>query len=808
MRTHLRPAALLFVLALVLPATAGPLTYQRPPKAITDVLDSPVPPIISVSPSHEHLLLAEVDAYPPIADVAQPMLRLAGLRINPATNGPHLPPRIVGLTLQSIAGREQEKLAVPAGARLGSPQWSPDGKRFAFSVTQAAEIQLWVGESASGKVRQLPGIVLNAAYGEPFHWMPGSEELVCLTIPPGRGAPPAAPQTPAGPVVQESSGKPAPVRTLQDLLQNPHDEALFDYYATSQLVFLRIQDGQRTPLSKPAIFAAVTPAPDGKHLLVIRNHRPYSYLLAAPSFPREVEVWDRAGNVAAKVASLPLADAVPIEGVPTGPRQYHWVPTEPATLVWVEALDGGDPRKKVPNRDELKMLKIGEPVPTSLTRLQHRFASLTFGPEGNPTLLADFDRDTRHRRTFLFDSAHPETAPSLLWDRSIRDRYNDPGTPVLHTLSNGHDVLRVHEGSIFLNGSGATPDGDRPFLDRFDLKTRKAERLFRCPEKCYETVLALLSDDGRRFLTRKETTTEPPNCFVCNASGERTALTLFSDPTPQLRGIRKQLVTYKRSDGVTLSMTLYLPAAYKEGVRLPAVVWTYPMEYNDATTAGQVTGSPYHFTTFRGPSHLFLLTQGYAVLDGATMPVIGDPEKVNDTYIDQIVSSARAAIDKADQMGVIDRHRVGVGGHSYGAFMTANLLAHSDLFRAGVARSGAYNRTLTPFGFQSERRTLWEAPQTYLKMSPFLYADKIKTPLLLIHGEADNNPGTFPIQSERMYQAVRGNGGTVRYVVLQHESHGYAARESVEQVFYEIVTWFDRYVKGTGSAGAAPGGSK
>jgi dipeptidyl aminopeptidase/acylaminoacyl peptidase len=794
-----RPGALVAWLTLAAWTAAAPPTYQKPPKAITDVLDAAPPPLASVSPTRGVLLLVQADPYPPIAEVAAPMLRLAGLRIDPANNGPHLPPRYVGLTLQPVKEGKPVPVALPAHTRLGLPAWSPDGKHFAFTVTRPAEIQLWVGDAATGKARQVPGVALNAAYGAPFHWLPGGQELLCQVIVADRGQPPAAARTPAGPVVQESSGKPAPVRTYQDLLQSPHDEDLFDYYATSQLVLVDLGGDTVAPLGKPGVFASVAPAPDGKHFLVTHNHRPYSYLLPAAAFPREVEVWDRTGKVVAPVASLPLAEGVPIEGVPTGPREFHWVPTEPATLVWVEALDGGDPRRKAAHRDEVKRLRVGERAAASLVKVQNRFAGLTFGPEGVPALLSDFDRNTRRRRTFLFDPARPESEPRLVWDRSAQDRYGDPGTPVMRTLPSGHSVMWAHEGHLFLTGAGSTPDGDRPFLDRFDLKSLKSERLFRCGEKSYETVAALLADDGSRFLTHHETPTEPPNYFVRGA-GEDRALTHFADPAPQLRGIKKRLVTYKRADGVPLSMTLYLPADYKEGERRPAVMWAYPLEYNDAATAGQVSGSPYRFTTPAGPSHLFLLTQGYVILDGASMPVVGSPEKVNDTYVEQIVSSAKAAIDKADELGVIDRKRVGVGGHSYGAFMTANLLAHCDLFRAGVARSGAYNRTLTPFGFQSERRTLWEAPETYLKMSPFLYADKIKAPLLLIHGEADNNPGTFPVQSERMYQAVKGNGGTVRYVVLPHEAHGYAARESVEHTLYEMVSWFDRHVKGTPTA--------
>ncbi|HEX5889923.1 MAG TPA: prolyl oligopeptidase family serine peptidase, partial [Pyrinomonadaceae bacterium] len=358
----------------------------------------------------------------------------------------------------------------------------------------------------------------------------------------------------------------------------------------------------------------------------------------------------------------------------------------------------------------------------------------------------------------------------------------------------------MHKGDwIFLSGAGASPEGDRPFLDGFNLQTLKANRLFRSEANSYESFVALLNDDGTQFITRRETPTEAPNYFVRFSGDAATtaprALTKFPDPMPQLRGIKKQLVTYKRADGVQCSFTLYLPPNYKEGTRLPTVVWAYPLEFNDASTAGQITGSTQRATSITGPSHLFFLLEGYAILDNATMPVVGTPETVNNTYVEQIVMSAKAAIDKAVEMGVTDPERVGVGGHSYGAFMTANLLAHSDLFRAGIARSGAYNRTLTPFGFQSERRTLWEAPELYLKVSPFMVSQKINEPMLMIHGEADDNTGTFPIQSERMYQAMKGHGGTVRLVMLPHEAHGYAGRESIEHVLYEMLSWFDRYVK-------------
>ncbi|MCC7187013.1 MAG: S9 family peptidase, partial [Acidobacteria bacterium] len=520
--------------------------------------------------------------------------------------------------------------------------------------------------------------------------------------------------------------------------------------------------------------------------------KPYSYLLSAFSFPREAEVWSLTGALVKKVASLPMADRVPIDGVRTGPRNLDWNPNSPATIEWVEALDGGNPKEKVPHRDRIMSWAApftGEPRQVAL--VQERVRGLSHGENG---LLwyGDYERMKRWSRTFVRPAGAAE--PVELFSLSSQDRYRNPGSPVRRTLPSGHSVIQVTNNAVFLEGSGASPQGDRPFLDRFDLATRKSTRLFHCDPERYETVSAVLAGDGSRLLIRSESATEPPNYYLL-ADGKRTQLTFAKDPAPQLRNIRKELVTYKRADGVGLSFTLYLPPGYKPGTRLPTIIWAYPREFGDAGVAAQVSGSTKRFTTLAGTSHLFLLLAGYAILDDATMPVIGDPETANNSYIEQVVASAKAAIDKAAEMGVTDPNRVGVGGHSYGAFMTANLLAHSDLFRAGVARSGAYNRTLTPFGFQAEPRTLWEATDIYLKMSPFLHANKLKEPILFIHGMADNNPGTFPIQTERMYQAVRGHGGTARFVYLPHESHGYAARESIETTLAETIEWFDRHVK-------------
>ncbi|PYP87657.1 MAG: prolyl oligopeptidase [Candidatus Angelobacter sp. Gp1-AA117] len=775
--------------------------YQKPPKPIPELLDAAPTPAVIPSPKSDYLLVADRMANPPIADLAQPMLRLAGIRINPITNGRHHPPRLNALHLIRVQDGKEQTIQLPQNAYLSAPEWSGDGQHFAFTNTTSNGIELWVGDVASASAHRILGIKVNPILLEAVQWMPDSKALLVKSVPQGRGNPPAEAQAPDGPIIQESDGKKSPAATYEDLLQSSHDEDLFDYYSASQL--LLVEGGKTVQVGKPGLYTRVDTSPDGKHILSVRLHRPYSYLLPFNDFPKEVEVWDATGKLEFKLASLPLAEHVPIEGVMTGARDYQWIPSEPATLAWAEALDGGDTRAKVPYHDHL--LTLSSPFksqPVELAKTEYRFSGMTWGEKGMG-LVRDFDRSRRWVRTFIVNASEPGHTPKLLFERSIRDRYRDPGNPVMRHLANGQRVIWQNGDSIFLVGQGASPKGEYPFLDRFNLQTLKSERLFHSADGTFEEVVALAADDASRVITRFESPENPPNYFLrTTGSNDKKVLTHFPDPQPQLRGITKQLVTYKRADGVPLSFTLYLPANYKQGERLPTIVWAYPLEFNDADTAGQVAGTTNRFTTISGISHLFLLTQGYAVLDNATMPVVGDPDTMNNTYVEQVVSSAKAAIDKAVEMGVTDPNRVGVGGHSYGAFMTANLLAHSDLFRAGVARSGAYNRTLTPFGFQSERRTLWEAPEMYLKISPFMYADKIRHPILLIHGMADDNSGTFPIQSERMYQAIKGNGGIVRYVQLPYEAHGYLGRESVEHTLYEMVSWFDKWVKNAPPANA------
>ncbi len=801
----------LFVVFSIFTAFVSAQGYKKPPKEIMDILDAPSIPVTSVSPKKDTIAMFEPVRYPPIADLAEPMLRLAGLRINPKTNSSHRQRYYKSLTLKNIADGKEMSVKLPSGAKIISPNWSADGKYIAVGNVTPKGVELWIIEAASGNARKLLNAYVNTAFGG-FEWMPDQKSLLVTLVPSNRGPAPAVSAVPTSPSIQETSGRAAAIRTYQDLLKSPNDERLFDYYATSQLAIVGIGGkaggtgniSEGFLIEKPAIYSNTEVSPDGKYILVSRVKRPYSYLFPVWMFANDVEVLGRNGALVYKVASVPLQDNLPVGGVTTSRRAVSWIPTEPSTLMWAEALDGGDPRKKVTPRDRLMTHVVPTRMaPREVLKIEQRYSGRLFAGVDGMMWFYDYNRDTRRRRIFLTDYQNPEKS-KMISDLNVRDRYNAIGNPLMKTLPNGKNVVLKSGEFVYLRGAGATKQGDRPFLRRMNLNTLKTEEMFRSDDNAYETVVALLDDNANAYLTRRETKTDPPNLYLRDRTNTPEArafatsskqITNFKDPAPLLRGITKKLVKYKRADGVDLSMTLYLPPNYKKGDRLPALLWAYPREYTNASVAGQISGSSNRFTSIGGISHLFLLLNGYAILNNATVPIVGDPLTVNDTFIEQLVAGAKAAIDKGAEMGVIDPDRVAVGGHSYGAFMTAHLLANSDIFRAGIARSGAYNRTLTPFGFQAERRSFWEAPQSYYTLSPFMRANKINEPMLMIHGQADNNSGTYPIQSERMFAAIRGNGGTARLVMLPHESHGYTARESVEHVLWEQLQWMDKHVK-------------
>lgn len=806
----------------------GATGYNEPPKNILDVMRAPAPPQPFVSPTQDSILLVSWQNYPSISRVATPFLRLAGVRVEPRNHSKHdtpggygITPCATGFDLVHVADHAQIHIVLPADACPGEPAWAADGKRFAFVNIATESVDLWVGEAKTGAVHQVPGARLNPMFYDEMQWMPDQKTLLVKLLPKEMGAPPPEPIMPIGPSIQETGGEKGQSSTYEnrDTLSNKHDEDLFDYYAASQLALVDAGTSAITPIGKSANYESLNPAPDGQHILVTSIHKPYSYVTTYDRFPKEVEVWDvsqRSHVLVHTIASLPLADRVPIHGVPTGPRDFSWRPLEPATLVWAEALDGGDWNVNVPARDKLMLLKAPFTSPAvEITRTEQRYAGFQWGEQPGTALLTQYDNNRRWRKTFIINVDDPQQKPRLLWDLSTDENYANPGRPVTRELANGARVIRQEGDSIYLSGIGSSPDGDRPFLDRLNLTTLKSERLFRSDNTSFERFLSFTGPDTRTFLTWHQSPTDPPNAFartlgksVAGApAGEATLastsaeITHIPDPTPVVRQIKKRLVKYKRADGLELSFTLYTPPGYQEGTRVPTILYAYPLDYADPSTAGQVTGSQETFTQLY--EYRLLLLGGYAIIDRAAFPIIGDPKKAYDTYLEQLVADAKAAVDEAVRLGVADPDRIGVTGHSHGALMTANLVAHSDLFRAGVATSGSYNKTLTPFGFQNERRSVWEATDVYLKVSPFFVSDKIKTPLLIMHGAEDANPGTTPIQASKLYEAIRGNGGTARLVLLPHEPHWYTAFESNEQLIYEMLRWFDKYVKNAPSRPAA-----
>lgn len=792
---------LLFLLPVINAVAQEALNYKLPPDEIVKIVDAPPTPMVLMSPDKTTILLLERPPIMTIRELASEELRIAGLRIDPAVSGPSRQSWFKGYRLMNIDGSNtREIIGLPENPALSYPVWSNDGKKIAFANKTENAFDLWICDLTTlAALKIAEG--LNLVFGDNISWLPDNRSLVYMAKDPGRGEKPVRSNVPKGPVVQENLGAKGQAVTYQDLLKDPVDEKLFEYFAGSQLMLWNGTSSVK--LGQPGMITGSEPSPDGKYLLINQIKRPFSYTVPFSSFPNSTVIWDITGKIVEALHEEPLIENEPrgYDMVLPGPRGYNWRPDKPSTVYWVEALDDGIYSKEMKYHDQIYTLSepfSSEPVKFIATEM--RFNGITWGND-NLAIIYEGLRKTRMRVVSSFNPADPINSKKKIYEFNSDDGYKNPGRFLTDQNIWGRNVLLFADKgkSLFLSGNGASPEGDRPFIDKFDIATGKTTRLWRCEASFYETVAESIDISKGVVMTSRQSVTEVPNYFIRNLkSGKITQVTKFDNPYPQLSGVHKELIKYKRYDGVDLTFTLYLPAGYnkeKDGP-LSTLLWAYPREFNDPSAAGQVSGSPYTFTRVNPASALVYVTQGYAVLMDASFPIVGAGEKEpNDTFIEQLVGNAEAAINKAVEMGVTDRVRVAVSGHSYGAFMTANLLSHSRLFAAGIAESGAYNRTLTPFGFQNENRSYWEAPDIYNGMSPFMHADKVKDPLMLIHGMADNNTGTFPIQSERYYAALKGHGAVTRLVMLPFESHGYAARESILHKHWEVLTWMDKYVK-------------
>jgi dipeptidyl aminopeptidase/acylaminoacyl peptidase len=776
--------------------------YKTPPKEISDILLAKPTPSVSIDDKGEWMLLSERNSYPTVEELGQPEARIAGLRINPNNYSLSRQTFINNFTLKNIAsGKEYVIKNLPKNLLASNVSWSPNNHKIAFLSHSATRIDLYVIDvvkQVANKVNLMP---INGILGSGYLWVDDQTILYKATIKSASMLPKKS-ITPNGPVVQENYGKAAPSRTYQDLIKSGYDEQLFEFFATSQLI--KNINGKETKIGSPKIYNSISLSPDKKYLLTRTTKKPFSYLVPAYGFNSSVNIIDLNGKLVKHLTDLPSSETAPagFDNVQNVARAFDWRDDEPSTVTFCKPLDEGLYKNQMEYHDAV--FELSAPFSSDakeILRTKYRFSGITWGTDK----VALVSERLQSKQLLKINLYNPKTTVmQLLLERNTTDAYNNPGNPVTIKNKFGRNVIAVIEDGTKLlmnNTSGSSPKGDLPYLATFDLTTKNSEIIWRSSEGTYEMITDIIDVNNLTVLTRKESQKDVPNYFKRNLKANKNdiQITQFSNPYPQLEGISKQKIQYKRADGIDLTGDLYLPKGYdvnKDGP-LPVFIWAYPREFNSAADAAQIRGSQHRFTTIGSGSIIYYITQGYAILDNAEMPIVSKDanSKPNDNFIQQLKLNAEAAINALSNLGVGDKNRVAVGGHSYGAFMTAHLLSHTNLFKAGIARSGAYNRTLTPFGFQAEDRTYWQDPQLYYTMSPFSYANKIKTPLLMIHGDSDDNSGTFPIQSERLFNAIKGHGGTVRFVSLPYEAHGYRGKENLLHMLWEQYNWLEKYVK-------------
>ncbi|KQB41618.1 alpha/beta hydrolase family protein [Flavobacterium aquidurense] len=780
------------------------LTYQKPSKSILDLADYQKAPLVSMDTKKENMLLLYRNTYKTLDDLNQDELRLGGLRINPVTNISSTATYTINLKLRKIAGKDEVQVSgLPENPKITNVLWSPNDKKILFSHTTSTGVELWVVDVATAKATKLTDANVNANLGNPFSWFLDNETILVKMLPKNRKPLlDSKKDLPAGPIISNTSGAKSQNRTYPDMLKNQNDEINFENIITSELYKVNI-NGTATLFKEAAMYAGERISPDGNYIMLSTIQKPFSYVVPLNRFPSRTVVYDVMGKEVKTVNEVPLNEVIPkgFMAVRKGKREMEWRNDKPATLSYVVALDEGDPANKVEFRDEVFLWDAPfTSNATALVKVPQRYNDIIWGND-NIAFLTDEWYDTRNTKTYLINPSNPAQQAKVITDRNQQDVYSDPGA--FETKKNAYNkyVLAIEKDNAYRIGEGYTKEGQFPFIDEFNLKTLQSKRLYTSGYKDKkEDLLGIEDFKTGKVLVQIQSKSEYPNYYFRNIKKQNslTPITTFENPFESIKNVSKEVIKYKRKDGVELSGTLYLPAGYDKAKKekLPLLIWAYPAEYKDKNSAGQSTQNPNEFTVPYYGSFVYWVTKGYAVLDDAAFPIIGEgTTEPNDNFISQLVDNAAAAIDAVDALGYINRKKVAVGGHSYGAFMTANLLTHSNLFACGIARSGAYNRTLTPFGFQTEQRNYWEVPQVYTAMSPFMNADKMKTPLLLVHGEADNNPGTFTLQTERYYQALKGLGATARMVILPKEAHSYVAKENILHLLWEQDQFLEKYLK-------------
>ncbi|MCL1827454.1 MAG: prolyl oligopeptidase family serine peptidase [Candidatus Cloacimonetes bacterium] len=779
-------------------ATDNSPTWQQPSHTLTDILNRPNAPNISIMSKQNKLLSRRVEHFTPLEWLALEVARYGEIEIYAESRSKPRASYFSEISIADISDFDTsisyQRLNLPPNSAFGGEMYSHNQEAFLMFEYRSDKMVLWHVDTATLETKILMEGGLTQTMGNEAIWLPDNESVLINLIPDDIEKPEKASPVPTAPVVQETTGNTSNIRTFPNLLRNQEEEKLFEYYASSQLAILNTKTGQVQKISKSGVIQSRSLSPDGRFVLIREIVPPYSYSLPYFYFPAKSYVYEIATAKVFELANHPTRD-LKVGWVPTGKRSIQWHPFEQSTLVYATALDGGNPDKKVTYRDELRALSFpfrGEGK--SFCKTENRFTGIYFIDKDSYIY---YDRVWENEDEYTY-IVNKKGKKHLLHKEGRGQVYDLLGSAVSYPMPNGQDALLVIDESIYFIGDGLTETGRKPFIDKLSLDAFEKERLIELDDPdFYINIQNFYGKDTSKAVISKQNKYTPPNTSIIDIATKNTLLQLTEnkDMVPEITNLQRRVIRYEREDGVQLSGVLYLPQNYDGTKRLPLLMSAYPREFADSSIASQSRHTENRYVRPFGSQNIYMCLDDIAVLENASFPVIGTLEDVNKTYLEQTISNAKAAIDYLDSQGIIDPDKVVIQGYSYGAFMVLNLLAHCDLFAGGIAQNGAYNRTLTPFGFQSERRTLWEAREDYLRLSPFLFVNQIEKPLLLIHSMADQNTGTFPLQSRRLFEAMLGNGKVCRFVQLPLEGHHYRAKESHLQVLSEFEAFFTKYIK-------------
>lgn len=836
-------------------------SYVRPPEVIERLVTAPRHLNVSLtqpSPDRRHFLKTQSEGLPSVEAFGKPHLYFAGLQVDPAANrARNLTTRgAAGLELIDATTGESTRIETPKNATVSSPAWSPDGRQLAYIANFETASHIYVADVATGKSTQLTRTPLLATTVSTVDWSGDGKSVVAVLVPDNRKPEPRRPPVATGPQVRVwMDGQKSPQRNFWSLLEDPFDQELLEWFVTGQLALIDAKTRAVKKIGAPAMIRSVDVGPEGKFFRVTTMRKPFSYVVQYNSFGTTEEIWDAEGKILAEVAKRDLREAPDTSGGGgfgrgggDGPKRgLAWMP-DGQGMYFIEAQpgarrDSGDAPAAGAgraggagrggaagggNRPD-RVVRWNAPFGPNDTTVLYRhngplasvlftddakmlFGAATTGGQGE-LFAVKLDEPTR-RHTIQRQRA---------WNGGLGGGggrgggragggaddslafYATPGNLMTRRGTRGGQVAMMSSDSaVFLQGTRYFPNyleqAPREFIDKVVIATGQKTNVFTGAADMYEDVAAALDDDLNRVIVIRESPKQVPDSWLRDMkTGQLTKLTNNRDYTPEYTNAVRRRVVVSRPDGIRFVTNVTLPSDWREGTRLPAFFWFYPYEY---TSQSEYDRTLRNYNANRFPSGgtrtmEYLTTQGYAVVN-FNPPIIGEQGRMNDNYVADLRMNLYAVIDELDRQGWIDRNRLGIGGHSYGAFSTANAMVHTPFFKAGIAGDGMYNRTLTPNGFQSERRDLWEGQDTYLEMSPMLHVDQMQGALLMYHGMEDQNVGTAPISSIRMMQALRAQGKNSSLFMYPYEDHGPATLETNLDLWARWTAWLHIYVKNAG----------